>query len=332
MKRDPLFLTVEAPAAGARLDAYLRERLDGVSRGTIQRLIESGSIRVNDRHAKVTQVPRPGDRIEVRWPDVRPAEARAEAILLEVLYEDEHLLVINKPPDRVVHPAAGHEEGTLVNALLHHCAGQLSGIGGVARPGIVHRLDKDTSGCLVVAKNDAAHLALAAQFAGRQLGKVYQVIVCGRMETDCGEIRAAIARHPNHRKRMAVTSGGRDAWTSFRVLKRFAGATWVEAALHTGRTHQIRVHMHHVGHPVVGDAIYGRRLNGRLAEASGYTAPRQLLHAWRLVFSHPEDGRRIGIEAPLPMDFIEGLRVLGGMSAAEIAACLDAGRLRKEGG
>lgn len=322
-------LTVEGATPGARLDAYLRERLDGVSRGTIQRLIESGSIRVNDRHAKVTQVPRTGDRIEVHWPEPRPAEARPEAIALEVLYEDEHLLVINKPPDRVVHPAAGHEEGTMVNALLHHCAGQLSGIGGVARPGIVHRLDKDTSGCLVVAKRDSAHVALAAQFAGRHLGKAYLVIVCGTVAADCAEIRAAIARHPNHRKRMAVASGGRDAWTSLRVLKRLGNATWVEAGLHTGRTHQIRVHCHHLGHPVVGDAVYGRRLNARLTEVSGYTAPRQLLHAWRLAFAHPADGRRLEVVAPLPADFLEGLRDLGGLDAERVEACLEAVRVGK---
>jgi 23S rRNA pseudouridine1911/1915/1917 synthase len=194
-----------------------------------------------------------------------------------VLYEDEDLMVLNKPPGLVVHPSAGHEEHTLVNALLHHCAGQLSGIGGVARPGIVHRLDKNTSGCLVIAKNDATHLALAAQFAERQVEKVYQALLCGELPQRAGEIRAGIGRHPSHRKRMAVTDAkGRHAWTSYRVLERLRGSTFVEALLHTGRTHQIRVHFLHLGFPLVGDSVYGKRQNRHLAEAFGYSAPRQM--------------------------------------------------------
>jgi len=267
---------------------------------------------VNGRHARATQSPRAGDRIEIHWPEPRPAEALPQAMELDVLYEDDRLLVLNKPPGLVVHPSAGHEDGTLVNALLHHCAGRLSGIGGVARPGIVHRLDKDTSGCLVVAKDDGAHAGLAAQFAGRDLEKVYQAVVCGRVERDAGEIRAAIARHPSHRKRMAVSSGGREAWTTYRVRERWAAATWIEAHLHTGRTHQIRVHCQHLGHPVLGDATYGARPSGRVTEQTGYTAPRQLLHAWRLAFRHPSDGCILRFEAPLPGDFLEALEVLGG--------------------
>ena len=203
--------------------------------------------------------------------------AQPEAIALVVLYEDEDLMVLNKPPGLVVHPSAGHEEHTLVNALLHHCAGQLSGIGGVARPGIVHRLDKNTSGCLVIAKNDATHLALAAQFAERQVEKVYQALLCGELPQRAGEIRAGIGRHPSHRKRMAVTDAkGRHAWTSYRVLERLRGSTFVEALLHTGRTHQIRVHFLHLGFPLVGDSVYGKRQNRHLAEAFGYSAPRQM--------------------------------------------------------
>jgi len=236
----PTEILVEETLPERRLDSYLRERLGEVSRGTIQRLIESGQIRVNGRHARPTQSPRAGDRIEIRWPEPRPAEAQPQAMDLDVLYEDERLLVLNKPPGMVVHPSAGHEDGTLVNALLHHCQGRLSGIGGVARPGIVHRLDRDTSGCLVVAKDDTAHAGLAVQFAERDLEKVYLAVVCGRMERDGGEIRAAIARPPSHRKRMAVTRGGREAWTTYRVRERWPAATWIEAHLHTGRTHQIR--------------------------------------------------------------------------------------------
>jgi len=219
--------------------------------------------------------------------------------------------VLNKPPGLVVHPAAGHEEHTLVNALLHHCAGQLSGIGGIARPGIVHRLDKETSGCLVVAKNDETHLALSAQFASRKVEKIYQAILCGELPRDRGEIRAAIARHPSHRKRMAVDDDlGRDARTSYRVRERLRGATLVEAVLHTGRTHQVRVHFQFLGFPLVGDPVYGSRPNLRLADLTGYTAPRQMLHASQLAFIHPRTARRLSFTAPLPEDFTEALAAL----------------------
>jgi 23S rRNA pseudouridine1911/1915/1917 synthase len=308
--REAVQFVVEQSRPDTRLDAYLRERLVDVSRGAIQRLIESGHIRVNGRHAKVTQAPRAGDCIEVLWPEPEPAEARPQAMALEVLMEDEDVIVLNKPPGLVVHPSAGHAEGTVVNALLHHCEGQLSGIGGVARPGIVHRLDKDTSGCLVAAKNDRAHLALAAQFAGRDLRKVYQAIVCGAVRRPTGEIRAGIARHPNHRKRMAVTEGGREAWTTYQVGERLRESTLVLATLHTGRTHQIRVHFHHLGHPVVGDATYGRRQNAHFAESTGYGASRQMLHAWQLEFHHPTRDRNVSVEAPLPADFLEALEFL----------------------
>ncbi|HZV33630.1 MAG TPA: RluA family pseudouridine synthase, partial [Verrucomicrobiae bacterium] len=219
-------LTVETSVPSGRLDTYLRDVFPMVSRAAIQRLIEQGHIRVNGQAVKSTHHPCAGERIEVHWPEARPAEAQPEQIPLDILFEDNDLLVLNKPAGLVVHPAAGHEEHTLVNALLHHCAGQLSGIGGVARPGIVHRLDKETSGCLVVAKNDAAHIGLAEQFAGRMLEKIYHAIVCGQIAKETGEIRASIARHPTHRKRMAVTDGtGREAWTSYRVLEQLRGAT-----------------------------------------------------------------------------------------------------------
>ena len=306
-------LTVERSLPSERLDTFLRDKFPAVSRGAIQRLIDEGHIRVDGRTVKPTHAPRAGEQVEVHWPEARPAAAQPEAMALDILYEDEALLVLNKPAGLVVHPAAGHEEHTLVNALLHHCAGQLSGIGGVARPGIVHRLDKETSGCLVVAKNDETHLALSAQFATRKVEKIYEAILCGELPRDSGEIRAAIARHPSHRKRMAVDDeAGREARTGYRVLERLRGATLVEAVLHTGRTHQIRVHFQFLGFPLVGDATYGNRQNQRLADLTGYTAPRQMLHAGRLAFIHPRTGKRLSFEAPWPEDFLDALVALRG--------------------
>ena len=304
-------LTIEHTLPSERLDTFLRGKFPAVSRGAIQRLIEQGHIQVNGRTVKPTHTPRAGEQVEVHWPEARAAEAQPEEMALNVLFEDETLLVLNKPPGLVVHPAAGHEEHTLVNALLHHCAGQLSGIGGVARPGIVHRLDKDTSGCLVVAKNDETHLALSAQFATRKVEKIYHAILCGELPRDQGEIHAAIARHPSHRKRMAVDdAAGRDERTSYHVLERLQGATLVEAVLHTGRTHQIRVHFQFLGFPLVGDATYGNRQNQHLSDLAGYAAPRQMLHAWHLTFSHPRTAKRLSFEAPLPEDFLDALAAL----------------------
>jgi 23S rRNA pseudouridine1911/1915/1917 synthase len=309
-------ITIEKSLPSERLDAWLRGKFPTVSRGTIQRLIEEGHILVNGRTVKPTHTPRAGEQVQVHWPEVRPAEAQPEEIPLDILYEDEALLVLNKPPGLVVHPASGHETRTLVNALLHHCRGRLSGIGGVARPGIVHRLDKDTSGCMVVAKNDDTHLALSAQFASRKVEKIYHAITCGEIARDQGEIRAAIARHCSHRKCMAVDEEfGREAHTSYRVLERLNGATLAEARLHTGRTHQIRVHFKFLGYPLVGDLTYGHRQNQRLADLTGYTAPRQMLHAFHLRFIHPRTGRRLSFEAPRPEDFLEALAALRGMAA-----------------
>ena len=304
-------LTIEHSLPSERLDTYLRGKFPAVSRGAIQRLLEQGDIRVNGHIVKPTHTPRAGEQVEVHWPEARAAEAQPEEMALDVLFEDETLLVLNKPPGLVVHPAAGHEEHTLVNALLHHCEGQLSGIGGVARPGIVHRLDKDTSGCLVVAKSDETHLALSIQFATRKVEKIYHAVLCGELPRDRGEIRAAIARHPSHRKRMAVDDSlGREARTGYQVLERLRGATLVEAVLHTGRTHQIRVHFQFLGFPLVGDATYGNRQNQRLAELTNYAAPRQMLHACRLAFIHPRTGKRMSFEAPRPEDFLDALAAL----------------------
>lgn len=294
-----------------RLDAFLRSEFPAVSRGAFQRLIEEGHVTVDGRRVKATHSPRAGERISIVFPDAKPAEAQPQEIPFEVLYEDASLLVINKPAGLVVHPAAGHDDQTLVNGLLHHCQGQLSGVGGVARPGIVHRLDKETSGCLVVAKNDSSHLALSSQFAGRTVEKIYHAIVCGEVLRDHGEIRAAIARHPSHRKRMAVSDDtGREAHTSYRVLERLRASTLVEATLHTGRTHQIRVHFRHLGYPLAGDDTYGQRQNHRFAELVGFGAPRVMLHAARLAFIHPVSGKRQQFEAPRPSDFNDFLSAL----------------------
>jgi len=303
---------VEKSLPDKRLDQFLREKFPAASRVTLKRLIEGGDVRVDGKTVKATHSPRAGQKIEIHWPQPKTAEARPEEIPLEVLFEDASLLVLNKPAGLVVHPSAGHEEHTLVNALLHHCHGSLSGIGGVARPGIVHRLDKETSGCLVVAKNDETHLALSEQFAERQVEKIYQAIVCGEMARDGGEIRAAIARHPSHRKRMAVREddSGRAAHTEWRVLERLKGATLVEAHIFTGRTHQIRVHFQFLGHPLAGDATYGTRQNKRLAEVTGYEAPRVMLHARRLAFTHPRTRKKVNFEAPLPEDFRQGIKKL----------------------
>jgi 23S rRNA pseudouridine1911/1915/1917 synthase len=304
--------TVEQSLPDGRLDIFLREKFPAASRSAWQRVIEEGHVLVNGKAVKPTHPPRAGEQVEIRWPEARPAEAQPEAMPLDILFEDKSLLVLNKPAGLVVHPAAGHEEHTLVNALLHHCRGSLSGIGGVARPGIVHRLDKDTSGCLVVAKNDETHLALSAQFAGRQVKKIYQAIVCGELARDAGEIRAAIARHPSHRKRMAARDddSGRAAHTSYRVLERLNAATFVEAQIHTGRTHQVRVHFQFLGHPLVGDETYGARQNARLKELTNYAAPRVMLHARELSFAHPRTEKEMIFEAPLPKDFRTALKLL----------------------
>jgi 23S rRNA pseudouridine1911/1915/1917 synthase len=305
-------LTIDHSYPNERLDAFLRRQFPSLSRGAIQRLIEQGHITVNAKPTKATHAPRAGEVVRIEIPEAKPAEAKAEDIPLEILFEDKSLLVLNKPAGIVVHPAAGNEEHTLVNALLHHCKGELSGIGGVARPGIVHRLDKETSGCLVVAKNDETHVALSAQFAGRTVEKIYLAIVCGLVPRDEGNIRAAIARHPTHRKRMAVhdDGDGRPAHTGYRVIERLNQATLVEAELHTGRTHQIRVHFQHLGFPVAGDDTYGQRQTKKLAELTRFEAPRVLLHAHKLAFTHPRTGKKVKFTAPLPADMEDALKFL----------------------
>jgi 23S rRNA pseudouridine1911/1915/1917 synthase len=303
---------VEKSLPDTRMDQFLREKFPAASRAVFKRLIERGDVRVNGKLIKATHTPRAGEQVEIQWPEAKPAEAQPEEIPLDILFEDDVLLVLNKPAGLVVHPSAGHEEHTLVNALLHHCRGSLSGIGGVARPGIVHRLDKETSGCLVVAKNDETHLALSKQFSERRVEKIYNAIVCGEMTRESGEIRAAIARHPSHRKRMAVRDddSGREAHTLWRALEKLKGATFVETRILTGRTHQIRVHLQFLGFPVAGDQTYGASPNKRLVDLTGYQPPRVLLHSRHLSFIHPVVDKKMGFEAPLPKDFQEALKKL----------------------
>jgi 23S rRNA pseudouridine1911/1915/1917 synthase len=304
-------LVLEHSLPRERLDRHLTTLLPEVSRAAIQRLIIEGRIKVNGILVKPTHHPHAGEVVTIHWPAPKATENQPQDLPLEVLFEDTDLIVINKSPEMVVHPSAGHDDGTLVNALLHHCAGELSGVGGVERPGIVHRLDLGTSGCLVVAKNDRTHIALTERFQLRQVEKLYQCLVCGHVAEPAGEIRAQIARHPSHRKRMAVVTGGRSAWTTYRRLERVREASFMEAVLHTGRTHQIRVHFTHLGHPLVGDDTYGKAANRRLKELTGVVAPRQMLHARKLAFRHPRNGRFVEFNAPLPEDFrtvLEALR------------------------
>lgn len=287
---------IDAAAAGARLDQFLAGVADGLSRARIQDLIKDGHVKLNSGVAKASARLRTGDAVTLHEPPAVPTETVAEEIALDVLFEDDDLIVINKPAGLVVHPAAGNWSGTVVNALLHHCQ-TLSGIGGEQRPGIVHRLDKDTSGCLVVAKNDVAHQSLAKQFAGREVSKIYLALVAGKFARLSGVIEAPIGRHPVQRKKMTVLSAerGRAAKTGYRVLRELPEGTLVECTLHTGRTHQIRVHLKHLGHPLLGDEVYGRR--GSFA--------RQMLHAWRLGFAHPRTGKHLNFESPIPPDFVE---------------------------
>ena len=301
---EPTVVTIEETLTSERLDRYLTTKLPHVSRGGIQRLMREGCILVDGKPAKPTQHPAAGQTVEVTWPVPKEIEAKPEDIPLNILFEDDDLIVVNKPAGMPTHPGHGHEGGTLVNALLHHCARSLSGIGGVVRPGIVHRLDMDTTGCLVAAKNDAAHLGLAAQFKEREVDKRYHAIVCGRLANDEGEIDAPIARHPVNRKLMSVQPGAnRDARTDWRVIERLANCTLIEATLHTGRTHQIRVHFKHIGFPLAGDALYGTKATAQLASDTGVRAGRQMLHAQSLAFTHPRSGERLTFEAAWPSDF-----------------------------
>lgn len=286
----------EAGDAGARLDQFLAARATGFSRARIQDLIKAGHVTLNGRPTKASARLRAGDALALAEPPPVPTTTLAEDLALDVLFEDDDLIVLNKPAGMVVHPAAGNWQGTVVNALLHHCPA-LSGIGGEQRPGIVHRLDKETSGCLVAAKNDTAHQSLSKQFAGREITKIYLALAAGKFRHASGVIEGAIGRHPVQRKKMTVLEDGRGraSKTSYRVLADIPAGTLVECTLHTGRTHQIRVHLRHLGHPLLGDEVYGRR--------AGFA--RQMLHAWRLGFTHPRTGARLNFQSPIPADFRE---------------------------
>ena len=307
-------------AAGQRLDRALAAAVPDLSRSRLQALIAAGCVREGERTVEDASVKvKPGQRFEIRVPPPVPAEPEPQAIGLDIVYEDSHLIVIDKPAGLVVHPAAGNPDGTLVNALLAHCGAQLSGIGGVARPGIVHRLDKETSGLMVVAKTDTAHKALSAQFADRTLSRTYLALVWGRPSPSAGTIEGAIGRDPRNRQRMAlVKAGGKAARTHYRVLRPAGNeASLVACKLDTGRTHQIRVHLTSIGHPLIGDPVYGRRPRSAIGtkSAGNETArsfPRQALHAAKLRFRHPADQRELEFTRPLPGDMRDLLVSLAG--------------------
>jgi 23S rRNA pseudouridine1911/1915/1917 synthase len=268
-----------------------------LSRAFIQKLIAQGNVKLAGREAQRDEPVRAGDEIFVEIPPPRPLEAQAEDIPLDVLHEDEDLIVIDKPAGIVVHPAAGNLEHTLVNALLHHCRGKLAGIGGVQRPGIVHRLDKDTTGCLVVAKTDFAHQALVKEFKSRRVRKIYRAVCAGTFKKTSGRIETTIGRSEQNRKKMSARARrGRPALTEYRVLNQREDFALVELTLHTGRTHQIRVHMAHIGHSVIGDPVYGRGMEIPVA--------RPLLHAYKLGFVHPRTGDFVEFTAPVPDDIL----------------------------
>ena len=298
---EPIRLRASEESKNQRLDAFLASSLDGLTRSQATRLIESGEVAVNGRAVSKSYKLAGGEDIVVTLPEPEPVEAVPQDIPLDVVYEDADVIVVNKPSGMVVHPAPGHPDGTLVNALLYHCAGTLSGIGGALRPGIVHRIDRDTSGLIIAAKNDAAHQYLSAQLADHTLARTYECIVVGKLREDRGTVDAPIARHPTDRKRMAVVAGGREAVTHWEVIARYPGYTHVRCRLETGRTHQIRVHMAYIGHPILGDTVYGAK-----KEVPGLTG--QCLHAVGLRFLHPRTHEVVELSCPLPDEFTRMLQ------------------------
>ena len=290
-------MTLYPDLAGERLDAFLARAVPDMTRSAAQRLIEEGCVLRNGKPAKKNDKLNPGDAIDVTIPEPKETEIIPTDIPLDIVYEDEDVLVINKPKGLVVHPAAGHQEDTLVNGLLFSKAGELSGINGELRPGIVHRIDKDTSGLLAVAKNDLAHVMLASQLKDHTMARTYDAVVCGNLKEDSGTVDAPIGRHPSDRKKMCVIArNSKEAVTHWEVVKRYRGYTHIRCKLETGRTHQIRVHMAHIGHPILGDTVYGRK-KPELGQDS------QCLHAGALCFRHPRDGRPVMVFAPLPEYF-----------------------------
>lgn len=298
---EPILLRASEESKNQRLDAFLASSLDGLTRSQATRLIESGEVAVNGRAVSKSYKLAGGEDIAVTLPEPEPVEAVPQDIPLDVVYEDADVIVVNKPSGMVVHPAPGHPDGTLVNVLLYHCAGTLSGVGGALRPGIVHRIDRDTSGLIIAAKNDAAHQYLSAQLADHTLARTYECIVVGALREDRGTVDAPIARHPTGRKRMAVVAGGREAVTHWEVIARYPGYTHVRCRLETGRTHQIRVHMAYIGHPILGDTVYGAK-----KEVPGLTG--QCLHAVGLRFLHPRTHEVVELSCPLPEEFTRMLQ------------------------
>ena len=290
-------MTLFSDIPGERLDAFLARCAENLSRSAAQKLIEEGQVSLNGRPGKKNDKLQPGDRVDYTIPEPKAVDIAPTEMQLDIAYEDDDVIVINKPKGLVVHPAAGHQDDTLVNGLLYALGDDLSGINGELRPGIVHRIDKDTSGLLAVAKNDFAHTFLASQLKDHSMYRVYECIVCGGIKEDSGTVNAPIGRHPSDRKKMCVTArNSKEAITHWEVVARYRGYTHVRCRLETGRTHQIRVHMAHIGHPILGDTVYGHK-KAELGQDS------QCLHAGSLCFSHPRDGRPVMVFAPLPEYF-----------------------------
>lgn len=301
-------MTIIAQLSGERMDAFLARTVPELTRSAAQKLIESGCVTRNGKPARKNDRLTQGDQIQVTVPEPKETEIAPTRMELDIVYEDEDVLVINKPKGLVVHPAAGHTDDTLVNGLLYARGNALSGINGELRPGIVHRIDKDTSGLLAVAKNDHAHLMLSSQLKDHTMARTYDAVVCGNLKEDSGTVDAPIGRHPTDRKKMCVTQrNGRSAVTHWEVVRRYRGYTHIRCHLETGRTHQIRVHMAHIGHPILGDGIYGRK-KPELGQDS------QCLHAGMLCFRHPRDQRPVVVMAPLPEYFTQVLEKLERMT------------------
>lgn len=287
-------MILEASMDGERLDAFLSRSAEGLSRSAAQKLIADGNVRLNGSPARKNDRLRVGDSVELTIPEPREVDIAPKQMPLDIVYEDEDVAVINKPKGLVVHPAAGHQDDTLVNGLLYAMGDSLSGINGELRPGIVHRIDKDTSGLLAIAKNDLAHTVLASQLKDHSMARTYEAVVCGSFKEDRGTVDAPIGRHPTDRKKMCVTQrNSKNAITHWEVVERFRGYTHIRCRLETGRTHQIRVHMAYIGHPILGDTVYGHK-KPELGQDS------QCLHAGALCFRHPRDGRPVMVFAPLP--------------------------------
>ena len=301
---ETIFLTATPEEKGRRLDQFLAEQLEELTRSAAQRLAEAEHVLLNGKPLKKNYKMTGCETLEVHLPDPEPIDAVPQNIPLDIAYEDEDLLVINKPKGMVVHPAPGNPDGTVVNAVLYHCGESLSGIGGAFRPGIVHRIDKDTSGLLIIAKNDRAHLYLSEQLKDHTLARTYEAVVIGGLKEDKGTVNAPIGRSPKDRKKMAIVPDGRHAVTHYEVLARYPGYTHIRCKLETGRTHQIRVHMASLGHPIVGDEVYG-------PSKSKFDLQGQCLHARELTFLHPADGQPRLIKSDLPDYFTDLLHKLG---------------------